>query len=68
MVDMESMSPAAQAAARRYLQRKARHDAAFDAVDLRAEGEDDDGYDPYSDFMDAQSRSMREEPSEDPWR
>lgn len=36
--------------------------------DFRAEAEDDDGYDPYSDFMDALNRSEAEEPSEDPWR
>lgn len=36
--------------------------------DFRAEAEDDDGYDPYSDFMDALNRSEVEEPSEDPWR
>lgn len=39
-----------------------------EAVDFRAEAEDDDGYDPYSDYMDALNRSNREEPSEDPWR
>lgn len=36
--------------------------------DFRAEAEDDDGYDPYSDYMDALNRSEAEEPSEDPWR
>lgn len=36
--------------------------------DFRAEAEDDDGYDPYSDFMDALNRSEVEEPYEDPWR
>ena len=35
---------------------------------LRAANEDDDGYDPYSDYMDELARSGYEEPSEDPWR
>jgi hypothetical protein len=35
---------------------------------LRASNEDDDGYDPYPDYMDALSRSDYEEPCEDPWR
>jgi hypothetical protein len=38
------------------------------APDLRAPGEDDDGYDPYSDYMDAWGRADDEEPCEDPWR
>jgi hypothetical protein len=37
-------------------------------ADFRAANEDDDGYDPYSDFMDAQARRTDEEPCEDPWR
>lgn len=35
---------------------------------LRAANEDDDLYDPYSDYMDALARSTYEEPEEDPWR
>lgn len=35
---------------------------------LRAPNEDDDGYDPYSDYMDALARRQDEEPSADPWR
>lgn len=35
---------------------------------LRAANEDDDLYDPYSDYMDALARSNYEEPEEDPWR
>lgn len=35
---------------------------------LRAANEDDDLYDPYSDYMDMVSRSSYEEPEEDPWR
>lgn len=37
---------------------------------LRAESEDDDGYDPYSDYMDqlARSNSYEDELEEDPWR
>ena len=42
--------------------------AAALAADLRAPGEDDDGYDPYSDYMDAWGRMDDEEPCEDPWR
>lgn len=42
--------------------------AAVLAADLRAPGEDDDGYDPYSDYMDAWGRMDDEEPCEDPWR
>lgn len=38
------------------------------AADLRAATEDDDGYDPYSDYMDQLARSSYEEPSADPWR
>lgn len=35
---------------------------------LRAANEDDDLYDPYSDYMDALARSSFEEPCADPWR
>lgn len=37
---------------------------------LRAESEDDDGYDPYSDYMDqlARGSSYDDELEEDPWR
>ena len=35
---------------------------------LRAANEDDDLYDPYSDYMDALARSSYEEPEADPWR
>ena len=35
---------------------------------LRAANEDDDLYDPYSDYMDALARSSYEEPCADPWR
>lgn len=42
--------------------------AAALVADLRAPGEDDDGYDPYSDYMDAWGRMDDEEPCEDPWR
>lgn len=35
---------------------------------LRAANEDDDLYDPYSDYMDALARSSYEELEEDPWR
>ncbi len=50
--------------------RRARLKARADELppDLRAANEDDDGYDPYSDYMDALARSGYEEPSEDPWR
>ena len=36
--------------------------------DFRAANEDDDGYDPYCDYMDELARSDYEEPEEDPWR
>lgn len=52
----------------RYAKRKACPSTGFDMSDFRAEGEDDDGYDPYSDYMDATARSMHEDPCEDPWR
>lgn len=41
-----------------------------EAALLRAESEDDDGYDPYSDYMDqlARSGSYDDELEEDPWR
>ena len=50
--------------------RRARKQARASArvEDLRAANEDDDGYDPYSDYMDALARRVYEEPSEDPWR
>lgn len=35
---------------------------------LRAANEDDDLYDPYSDYMDALARSTYEPPEADPWR
>lgn len=35
---------------------------------LRAANEDDDLYDPYSDYMDALARNSYEELEEDPWR
>lgn len=38
------------------------------AADFRAATEDDDGYDPYSDYMDELARSAYEEPSAEPWR
>ncbi len=52
-------------ARKRELRRKSRLKA---PADFRAENEDDDGYDPYSDYMDALARSDYEEPSEDPWK
>lgn len=61
------MSPAGRAAALRARKRRAGQ-AGPEAADFRAEGEDDDGYDPYSDYMDQLSRSSYEEPQEDPWR
>ena len=35
---------------------------------IRAENEDDDGYDPYSDYVGMLSRVSCEEPEADPWR
>ena len=68
MVDFEHMSEAGRAAAQRALRRQELESRAGQPPDLRAESEDDDGYDPYSDYMDAQARSTYEEPEEDPWR
>lgn len=68
MADLENMSPAAQAAAKRYARKMQQAKNNRVSADFRAESEDDDGYDPYSDYMDAQSRSMVEELEEDPWR
>lgn len=63
------MSAAGRAAAERARARRAAACAGKPkAADFRAEGEDDDGYDPYSDYMDQLSRSSYEEPCEDPWR
>ena len=53
------MSAAGRAAAERARKRR---QAGAGAEDLRAEGEDDDGYDPYSDYMDRLAREGGEEP------
>lgn len=65
--EFEGMSAAGRAA---MLRARARRNAASPprCADFRAEAEDDDGYDPYSDYMDALNRSECEEPSADPWR
>lgn len=68
MVDLEHMSPAGRAAAERAARRRAQAEDAAIRAGLRAESEDDDGYDPYSDYMDMLARSSREEPEADPWR
>lgn len=68
MADLESMSEAGRAAWLRARSRAqvARRDGA--GAILRTENEDDDGYDPYPDYMDALSRSASEPLEEDPWR
>lgn len=68
MVDWEHMSAAGRAAAMRAARRQSRHDDCIMHADLRPENEDDDGYDPYSDYMDMLARSTHEEPEADPWR
>lgn len=62
------MSAAGKAAILRARKRREAAAQAEPCADFRAEAEDDDGYDPYSDYMDALNRSAREEPAEDPWR
>lgn len=69
MADFESMSDAGRAAYERAMRRSRNANAALPSKpQLRAENEDDDGYDPYSDYMDALSRSAPELFEEDPWR
>lgn len=68
MVDLEHMSPAGRAAALRAMRRQAGQDELTIRAGLRAENEDDDGYDPYSDYVDMLSRGSCEEPEADPWR
>ena len=60
------VSAAGKAAAERARKRRAQAGTRFEG--LRAEGEDDDGYDPYSDYMDRLAREGGEEPCADPWR
>ena len=62
------LSAAARAAQERARRRRAQARRRGPAEDFRPEGEDDDGYDPYSDYMDRLARSGYEPPSEDPWR
>lgn len=68
MVDLEHMSPAGRAAALRTMRRQTGQDELAIRAGLRAENEDDDGYDPYSDYVDMLSRGSCEEPEADPWR
>lgn len=68
MVDFEHMSAAGRAAAERAVRRQSQAKEAAMRAGLRAENEDDDGYDPYSDYMDMLARSSHEEPEADPWR
>ena len=68
MVDLEHMSAAGRAAAERAVRRQKQAKDAAIRAGLRAENEDDDGYDPYSDYMDMLARSSHEEPEADPWR
>lgn len=66
--DVSHMSAAGRAAAERARKRRKLAARKSPSADFRAENEDDDGYDPYSDYMDQLSRSGYEEPEEDPWR
>lgn len=68
MIDLEHMSAAGRAAAERAVRRQKQAKDAAIRAGLRAENEDDDGYDPYSDYMDMLARSSHEEPEADPWR
>ncbi len=68
MIDFEHMSSAGRAAALRARKRRPQGGKTPVSADFRAESEDDDGYDPYSDYMDSLARSSYEEPEEDPWR
>ena len=68
MIDFEHMSSAGRAAARRAKKRRSRDTKLPASADFRAESEDDDGYDPYSDYMDSLAQSNYEEPEEDPRR
>ena len=61
-----AVSAAGQAAAERARRRRAQ--AGARPEDLRAACEDDDGYDPYSDYMDRLAREGGDEPCADPWR
>jgi len=70
----ESKDPLATDALERYRQERRARSAKTAARknglpgDFRAATEDDDGYDPYSDYMDALARSGYEPPEADPWR
>lgn len=66
MTDLDSMSEAGRAA----FERAMRRGSVLSPLDarLRSENEDDDGYDPYPDYMDALSRSEHALFEEDPWR
>lgn len=66
MTDLESMSEAGRAAFERAQRRMASSKSPLSAG-LRAENEDDDGYDPYPDYMDALARSEGNLFEADPW-
>lgn len=68
VADFEHMSAAGRAAALRAQQRQMHDIDAALRAGMRSENEDDDGYDPYSDYMDMLARSSYEEPEADPWR
>lgn len=67
VADFEHMSAAGRAAALRAQQRQKHDIDAVSRAGMRSENEDDDGYDPYSDYMDMLARSSYEEPEADPW-
>ena len=68
MADFAHMSAAGRKAALRAQKRQAKAAREARPIGLRAQNEDDDGYDPYSDYMDALARESHEEPQADPWR
>lgn len=68
MPDLENMSEAGRAAFERAQRRAGGSAPASLEAQLRSENEDDDGYDPYPDYMDALSRSEQALFEKDPWR
>lgn len=67
MVDWDSMSEAGRAAFQRARRRSKASPSSPLQAQLRSENEDDDGYDPYPDYMDALSRSEDALFEENPW-
>lgn len=68
MADLENMSEAGRAAFERARRRSDGSTPVCSNLRPRAENEDDDGYDPYPDYMDALARNSSEPLEADPWR